>query len=388
MTSTNAAQATFSDEVPEAPAWGIKVDAPLLICSALLMMTGLVLVASSSIAIADRGPGSPLGLFWHQAAYATAALTASAGMCFIEMNLLRKVSGVLLICSILSLAILFVPGIGQTINGSTRWLSLGIANLQPSEFVKLAVVLYLGGYLVRRAEEVRSSMSGFFKPVLILIIIAVLLLLEPDFGATAVVFTTALAMLFLGGVPLRTFFGWMGLIGGAMAVVLMAAPYRMKRLTTFMDPWADPFDSGFQLAQALIAIGRGDWFGVGLGASVQKLFYLPEAHTDFLFAVLGEEFGFVGMTVVMGLFAVLVWRGFSIAREAADRGDTFSAHVAHGLALLLGLQAIVNIGVNMGVLPTKGLTLPLMSYGGSSLLASSLAVAMLLRVSYETRRAR
>ena len=387
MSITATAQATFAASPAQARTLFSNLDVPLLIAASLLLTIGLVMVLSSSIAISDRA-STPLALFWRQCAYAIAALTAAAITFVISTQLLRQISGFALIASIVALTVLFIPGIGQTVNGSTRWLSLGIINLQPSEFAKLAVVLYLGGYLVRRAEEVRSSFSGFFKPVAILIMIASLLLLEPDFGATAVLFATAAGMLLLGGVPLRTFFGWMVVIGAAMVAVLLSAPYRLRRLTNFMDPWADPFDSGFQLAQALIAIGRGDWFGVGLGASVQKLFYLPEAHTDFLFAVLGEELGFVGMTLVMVLFAVVVWRGFTIARQAASTDNPFGSHVAHGIALLIGVQAIVNIGVNMGILPTKGLTLPLMSYGGSSLVASCVSIALLLRVGYEARLAR
>ena len=387
MSITAATQATVSASPDRGRNLLANLDAPLLIAASVLLAIGLVMVLSSSIAISDRA-STPLALFWRQCAYAVAALAAATITFAISTQLLRQVSAFALIASIVSLAILFIPGVGQTVNGSTRWLSLGVFNLQPSEFAKLAVVLYLGGYLVRRAAEVRSSLFGFFKPVLILALIAVLLLLEPDFGATAVLVATVAGMLLLGGVPLRTFFGWMAVIGAAMVVILLAAPYRMKRLTTFLDPWADPFDSGFQLAQALIAIGRGDWFGVGLGASVQKLFYLPEAHTDFLFAVLGEELGFVGMTLVMVLFAVVVWRGFTIAREAASTDNLFGSHVAHGIALLVGIQAIVNIGVNMGILPTKGLTLPLMSYGGSSLVASCVSIALLLRIGYEARLAR
>lgn len=387
MSITATAQATFAASPAQARTLFSNLDVPLLIAASLLLTIGLVMVLSSSIAISDRA-STPLALFWRQCAYAIAALTAAAITFVISTQLLRQISGFALIASIVALTVLFIPGIGQTVNGSTRWLSLGIINLQPSEFAKLAVVLYLGGYLVRRAEEVRSSFSGFVKPVAILIMIASLLLLEPDFGATAVLFATAAGMLLLGGVPLRTFFGWMVVIGAAMVAVLLSAPYRLRRLTNFMDPWADPFDSGFQLAQALIAIGRGDWFGVGLGASVQKLFYLPEAHTDFLFAVLGEELGFVGMTLVMVLFAVVVWRGFTIARQAASTDNPFGSHVAHGIALLIGVQAIVNIGVNMGILPTKGLTLPLMSYGGSSLVASCVSIALLLRIGYEARLAR
>jgi cell division protein FtsW len=267
-----------------------------------------------------------------------------------------------------------------------RWLSLGPLNLQPSEPMKLAMVLYLAGYLVRRGELVRSTMGGFLRPMSMLAVIGVLLLFEPDYGATVVLFTTALGMLFLGGVPFWSFVGWAAFVAVSMAVVVMTAPYRVERMLTFLNPWADPFGSGFQLTQALIAIGSGEWFGVGLGSSVQKLFYLPEAHTDFLFAVLAEELGMLGVLVVILLFTFVVWRAIAIGTRAEHAGHAYGAHLAYGVALLIGLQAFVNIGVNMGILPTKGLTLPLMSYGGSSLLVNSFAVGLVMRVDHELRR--
>jgi cell division protein FtsW len=271
------------------------------------------------------------------------------------------------------------------VNGSIRWLSLGPFNLQPSEPMKLAMVLYLAGYLVRRGELVRNTMGGFIRPMSMLAVIGVMLLFEPDYGATAVLFTTALGMLFLGGVPFWSFVGWAGFVALSMGVVVMAAPYRVERMMSFLNPWADPFGSGFQLTQALIAIGSGEWFGVGLGSSVQKLFYLPEAHTDFLFAVLAEELGMLGVLLVILLFTFLVWRAISIGSRAESAGHAYGAHLAYGVGLLIGLQAFVNIGVNMGILPTKGLTLPLMSYGGSSLLVNAFAVGLVMRVDHELR---
>lgn len=379
-------QAVPLTDLEAVPAWATRLDRVLLGATLALLAIGAVMVASASIDTAAKDGHAPLAVFWRHTIYLTLALGVLAVASRVELSFLRRISGYLLIGGIVLLALVLVPGIGREVNGSTRWIGLGPLTLQPSEFVKVFVVLFLSGYLVRRATELREDLSGFFKPVSILVLIAGLLLLEPDFGATVVVFSTALGMLLLGGVPLRTFAAWMAVIGLALAAILLMAPYRLERLMTFLNPWAHPWDSGFQLIQALIAIGRGEWFGVGLGASVQKLFYLPEAHTDFLLAVLGEELGAVGICVVLALFMTLVWRGFAIARNAARRGDAFGAHLAHGLTLLVGAQAFINAGVNLGVLPTKGLTLPLMSYGGSSLLASCLAIGLLVRVEYESRR--
>jgi cell division protein FtsW len=249
------------------------------------------------------------------------------------------------------------------------------------------MVIYLAGYLVRREEEVRTRFSGFLKPGLLLGLVGVLLLLEPDFGAVAVLSATVLGMLFLGGVRLWQFALVVLLAVGALAAVAVSSPYRLERLTTFLDPWADPFNSGFQLTQALIAFGRGEWLGVGLGAGVQKLFYLPEAHTDFLFAVLAEELGLVGALGVLGLFTLLVGRAFAIGSRALQAGRRYPAYLALGLGLWIALQVIISVGVNTGLLPTKGLTLPLMSYGGSSLVTNCLAIALLLRVDHELRTA-
>jgi cell division protein FtsW len=387
MSSTVASQqAVPLNELESVPSWAAGYDRTLLGATIALLAIGAVMVASASIDTAARDGHAPLAVFWRHCVYVLLALGVLGVSSRLELSFLQRVSPYLLIGGIVLLALVLLPGIGREVHGSTRWIGLGPLSLQPSEFVKVGVVLYMSGYLVRRAAEVREDLSGFFKPVAILVVIAGLLLLEPDFGATVVVFATALGMLFLGGVPLRTFAGWMIVIVGALAVILFMAPYRLERLMTFLNPWAHPWDSGFQLIQALIAIGRGEWFGVGLGASVQKLFYLPEAHTDFLLAVLGEELGCLGICVVLALFMTIVWRGFAIARNAARNGDSFGAHLAHGITLLVGLQAFVNAGVNLGVLPTKGLTLPLMSFGGSSLLASCLAIGLLLRVEYESRR--
>jgi cell division protein FtsW len=271
------------------------------------------------------------------------------------------------------------------VNGSTRWINLGIIRLQVSEPAKLLAFIYMAGYLVRRGDEVRNSGAGFLKPLGLLLVAAVLLLLEPDFGATVVLMTTALVMMFMAGVSLWKFGGLIALAGAAFASLAILSPYRLNRLTAFIDPWNDPFNTDFQLTQSLIAIGRGEWFGVGLGASIQKLFYLPEAHTDFVFAVFAEEMGLVGITVLLGLYAFVVFRSYRIAATAEQGGNLFAAYLAYGIGTWLGIQAIINIGVNTGLLPTKGLTLPLMSYGGSSMLVSCVAIALLLRIDYETR---
>ena len=353
-----------------------------------LTALGIVMVASASISIAERDFEDPFFYFSRQAMFLALGLGLAWGALQIEMRIWCRASPILLVLGISVLALILIPGVGREVNGSVRWLRFGSFGLQPSEPMKLFLILYLAGYLVRRSVEVRSVFSGFFKPMLVLGIIAGLLLLEPDYGTTVVIFTTALGMMFLAGVPFFRFMSWMSLVTLFLTALVFAAPYRLERLTTFVNPWADPFGSGFQLTQALIAIGRGEWFGVGLGNSIQKLFYLPEAHTDFLFAVLAEELGMVGIVVVIGLFSWVTWRAFAIARRAELVERLFEAYVAYGIGLLIGLQAFVNIGVNMGMLPTKGLTLPLMSYGGSSMLTHCLCVGVLLRIDFELRAGR
>jgi cell division protein FtsW len=352
-----------------------------------LVVLGLVMVASASVAIADRRLDQPLYYFYRHLIYVAAGLAAAATALALPVRAWRRVSGFLLLTGIVLLGLVLVPGIGREVNGSMRWIGFGAFNLQPSELVKVFMWMYLAGYLVRRGAEVRGALSGFAKPLVLLMVIAVLLLLEPDYGATAVLFATVLGMLFLGGVPLLRFTGWLLAALAILAAAAAIAPYRLQRLTSFLDPWADPFASGFQLTQALMAVGRGEWLGVGLGNGVQKLFYLPEAHTDFLFAVLGEELGFAGMTLVLALFTFLAWRAFAIARRAEVGGCAYGAYLAYGIGLGITLQALVNVGVNLGVLPTKGLTLPLMSYGGSSMVANGFAVGLLLRLDMELRRA-
>jgi len=359
-------------------------DWPLLFCAAALLGLGLVMIASASVGIADRQVGDPTYYLVRQSLYVGLGLAAAFIAWQLPLSVWERSGPMWIIATLLLLLALFVPGLGRTVNGATRWLLLGPFNLQVSELAKLAMIIYLAGYLVRRGEEVRTTVGGFLKPMALVALFGVLLLAEPDFGATVVLAATALAMMFLGGVRLWLFGVLVLFAMGAMAVVALGASYRLERLTAFLNPWADPFNSGFQLTQALIAFGRGEWFGVGLGSSVQKLFYLPEAHTDFVYAVLVEELGMVGGSIVVLLFTALVGRIFRIGRNAAGAGMAFASHLCYGVGVWFALQAFINMGVNMGLLPTKGLTLPLMSYGGSSMIVMCVALALVQRVSLET----
>jgi cell division protein FtsW len=388
VSEVDAVQALPADYARSADALLARWDVPLATAVLVLLGLGLVMVASASMSAAAGELGQPLHYLWKQALFLAGGLGLGVFTLAVPTDLWHRAGPLLLLMGVVLLVLVLVPGIGREVNGSMRWIKLGPLNLQPSEPTKLWVAVYLAGYLVRRAEQVRSHAAGFFKPIAVLSLIAVLLLLEPDYGAAVVLFATALGMLFLGGVPFWSFIGWMTAVGAVMGAVVVAAPYRVERLLSFLNPWADPFGSGFQLSQALIAIGRGEWLGVGRGSSVQKLYYLPEAHTDFLYAVLAEELGLVGAATVLGLYGFVVWRAIAIGARAERRGWGFCAYLAYGIGLLIGLQAYVNIGVNVGLLPTKGLTLPLMSYGGSSLLVSCLALGMLLRIDHELRARR
>jgi cell division protein FtsW len=291
----------------------------------------------------------------------------------------------MLLISLLMLMMVLIPGIGRVVNGSRRWLSFGPIGIQVSELAKMTIIFYMSGYLVRQEQSVSQSVLGFLRPMAVLGVIATLLLLEPDFGATVVISGTVMAMLFLSGVKLRYYLGLMITVGVALVFLAVSSPYRLARLTTFLDPWADQFNSGYQLTQSLIAFGRGGGSGVGLGDGVQKLFYLPESYTDFLFAVLAEELGLVGILLVLGLYSILVVRGFCIGYNAHTQGRLFAAYTAYGITFWLGLQASINMGVNAGLLPTKGLTLPLLSYGGASMVVNCIVIALLLRIDYENR---
>ena len=362
-----------------------RVDYWLLFTVLALALLGLVMVSSASITFADREIGRPFYYAIRQAIYLGCGVVIGLLLFKLRLIDLERMAMPLLLSAFAMLVLVLLPGVGVEVNGASRWINVGLFNVQVSELAKLFFIIYLASYLARHGEEVRTQISGFLKPIGLLVIAAVLLLLEPDFGATVVLAAIVMGMIFMAGVKLYQFGGVLGLGALLMASMAVSSPYRMKRLTTFIDPWADPFDSGFQLTQSLIAIGRGEWFGVGLGASIQKLFYLPEAHTDFVFAVLAEELGLLGVCTIIVLYAVLVWRAFVIAAQAVKAENFFASYLAYGIGIWFGLQSFINIGVNMGLLPTKGLTLPLMSYGGSSMVVMCAAIALLLRIDYETR---
>ncbi|MAM87309.1 putative lipid II flippase FtsW [Allohahella sp. A8] len=358
----------------------------MYISTLLLTLFGIIMVFSSSIDYAvDSNLDSTHYLVRHLF-FLVIGCAVSIVVLKTPSERLFGLSVLALAVSIILLVLVLVPGIGKTVNGSTRWINLGPINLQASEFAKLGLIIYIAGYLARKVEEVRQSWWGFFKPLLVFLVCALLLLSEPDFGALVVVLTAVLGMIFLSGVKLSHFSLLILLTLAALALLAVAEPYRLARLTSYTDPWVDQYDSGYQLTQALIAFGRGEWFGVGLGNSVQKLSYLPEAHTDFVFAVTAEEFGLIGALLLLLTFAALVVSGLRVGRKAERLERLFQAYLAYGIAILVGIQVLVNLGVNTGLLPTKGLALPFISYGGSSLVGSLLAVALLVRIETESLR--
>ena len=361
----------------------LKIDTILLSIVLALLLGGFVILASASISISENAANNPF--FYIERQLLAAAIGAAAGtVClFIPMQVWQNLGPLMLLLGLFLLAVVLVPGVGHEVNGSTRWVRVGFMNLQVSEPARLCFLMYLSGYLVRRNKALREEFVGFLRPMLVLTLACGLLLMEPDFGAAIVLMATAMTMLFVAGARIRDFVVFFCAAIFAVIALTVAAPYRMKRLTGFLDPWSDPYDSGFQLTQSLIAIGRGEWFGVGLGDSVQKLFYLPEAHTDFVFAVFAEEFGLFGSLVLVGLFLALLWRIYKLGMRAHEAERFFEAYFAIGLGTWLGLQAFINIGVNMGLLPTKGLTLPLISYGRSSLIITMICIGLLLRIHHE-----
>ena len=361
------------------------LDPWVLVITISIIVLGITMVGSASISIAERNNGEPFYYLYRQLTAAGLGIGLGTIVLFTPLMFWQKTGPVFLLIGIILLIAVLLPGIGKEINGSSRWIPMGVFNLQVSELVKLAMIIYLAGYLVRHSENVRKTVKGFIMPMFVLAGVAVLLLMEPDLGPTVVISVTALGMLFLGGVRLWQFLILILIMAVSVYYLIILEPYRLARLQSFMDPWADPFNSGFQLTQSLIAFGRGELTGVGLGNSIQKLFYLPEGHTDFLFAVLAEELGAIGAISVIALFSTLVSRIFILARKADLAKQTFSAYMMYGLAIWIGLQAFVNIAVNMGVLPTKGLTLPLMSYGGSSMMIMCVVIALILRAEHETR---
>jgi cell division protein FtsW len=370
---------------------------PTLAWSALLLLAiGVIMVYSASIAMAETAAYTgyrPWYFLARHAVYVAAGIAAGFVTFQVPLNVWQRLAPYLFIIGALLLVAVLIPGIGKAVNGSKRWLSLIVINLQPSEFMKLFVVLYAASYSMRKADFLHAEQPlkhtlfrGFLPLLAVMIAISALLLQEPDFGACVVIIAIAFGILFLGGLDWRLLIGLSLLLPVALWVLIWIAPYRLHRFTGFLDPWSDPLGKGYQLTHSLIAFGRGEWFGVGLGASVEKLLYLPEAHTDFLLAVIAEELGFIGVAVVICLFAWLLLRTYAIGRQAGRLERPFAALVAHGIGMWLGVQTFINAGVNMGVLPTKGLTLPFLSFGGSGIVANCMAVAILLRVDYENRR--
>jgi cell division protein FtsW len=363
-----------------------KWDPWLLGSVATLLIAGSIMVHSASASIAERLTGNSLHFLLRHLLSVGLGMIGMLIAMRTRVRLWENLGPYLLLIGIALLVVVLLPGIGRHVNGSSRWIPLGVVNLQPSELVKLFVIVYVAGYLVRKQEELRFFTQGILMVSIVVAVIGMLLLQEPDLGSVVVICLTVFCMLFLGGVRFWHFMAVVLAAVGGMVLLTLVSPYRMARITGFLDPWADPFNTGFQLTQALIAFGRGEWLGVGLGASIQKMFYLPAAHTDFLFAVLAEEFGLLGVLTVMALFAVIVWRAFRIAAAAERNGRVYAARLAQGIGLYLGFQAMINMGVNMGALPTKGLTLPFLSYGGSSMIVSCVAAGLLLMIEREQRR--
>lgn len=364
--------------------WPLQRDATWLLCSVVaLTLIGLVGMGSASVEFAVDTYGGPFAFVQRYLFHMGLGMLAGFAVYRVPVATWQRTGWLWLCLGLVLLTLVLVPGIGRTVNGARRWLALGPLTFQVSELVKLFVIIYLAGYLVRRHAELRNRWSGFIKPMAVVFMVTLLLLLEPDFGATVVTAGTAFGMVFLAGVKIGQFL--LVILSGVSAglVLILTSPYRKARLIGFTDPWADQFNSGYQLTQSLIAFGRGEWFGVGLGNSIQKLSYLPEAHTDFVFAILGEEFGLFGALCVLALFSILVGSMFRIGRRAEKGGQLFSAFICYGIALLLSMQVFINVGVNTGLLPTKGLTLPFLSYGGSSVIVCLMSVALILRIDGE-----
>ncbi|MDG4549667.1 MAG: putative lipid II flippase FtsW [Candidatus Contendobacter sp.] len=393
MLNPTASIAASGNALPRAGADRAALPFPdpwILVPALLLLALGLLMVASASMPIAERQTGQPFHFLLRQGAFAGLGLLAAGVVFQVPVARWRQAGPWLLLAAIGLLVLVLVPGIGKEVNGSRRWIGIGPINVQASEIAKLFALVYIAGYLKRHGEELRTanfrtSALALFRPMLVLGVLAVLLLLEPDFGSVVVLMATALGMVFLAGVNLWQFGALQVGTVAVMGVLILSSPYRLERVLSFLNPWANPETTGYQLVHSLIAIGRGELFGVGLGESVEKLFYLPEAYTDFLFAVLAEELGLVGVLTVIVLFMTVVWRAFRIGQRAERLDLRFSAWLAYGIGLWFGIQALFNMGVNMGVLPTKGLTLPLMSYGGSSVMTMCATLALLLRIDVETR---
>ena len=378
---------TVTQALPRHEQWEVTGPDPILLALfGSIMAFGLMMVFSATVSNDHALASSNFTHVVMQLVYLVAGLITAIIVSLFPLSIWREHSKHLLFFGFLMLAIVLIPGIGVSVNGSQRWLPLGPIRMQPSELMKLIMIIYTAGFLVRQGERVKEFKVGILSMALVIAVTGTLLLLEPDFGSTVVITATVIAMMFLGGVRIAHFILCLGVGVGLFAVLAITSPYRLQRIMSFMDPFSDPFNSGFQLVQALIAVGRGEWLGVGLGNSIQKLFYLPHAHNDFLLAVIGEELGFIGLLLLIVLFAMLISRIFRLAMLAERSGRMFEARVAQGIGLLLAFQAIINIGVNLGVLPTKGLTLPFMSYGGSSLVANCLLMGVLFAIDREVRQ--
>lgn len=373
-----------------APLFGERrfdMDLPLLVGGLALLGLGLVMVTSASMEVAAGQLGNPLYYMNRQLVYMIIGVLAMLATLAVPVGLWEQFRFPLLFLGFALLIAVLIPGIGREVNGSWRWIAVGPINVQPSELAKLFAVVFLAGYLVHRRDEVKEEWFGFIKPFMVLGPMAWLLIIEPDFGATVVLMGAATGMLFLGGVGLFRFTLLFGSLGGLAALLVLFEPYRLQRLTGFLNPWNDPYGSGYQLTQALIAFGRGEWLGTGLGNSIQKQFYLPEAHTDFVFAVLAEELGLIGALAAFALLIFVAVRALYIGLWAERAGRYFSAYLAYGLAIMWCGQVLINVGVNIGLLPTKGLTLPFLSYGGSSLVVCCISLGLLLRIDWERRQA-
>ncbi|MDO9423451.1 MAG: putative lipid II flippase FtsW [Methylobacter sp.] len=359
-------------------------DPVLLSVSISLLLIGYVMVASASLHLGIKMTGSGLYYPVRQLMHIGLGLVFGGLVAAVPMKVWEQNGPWLFISGLLLLVIVLIPGLGVKVNGSVRWLSIGGVRIQVSEVVKFFSVIYMAGYVTRYQESVQNAAFGLLKPLGLFSVASLLLLLEPDFGSAVIIIMIAMGIMFLAGARLSQFIVLLSVIGVLAILLVYFSPYRLIRVTSFMDPWADPLNSGFQLVQALISFGRGEWLGVGLGSGIQKLFYLPEAHTDFLFSVIAEELGLVGVVIVIGLFSLLVWRTFAIGAAAEQAGQRFSAFIAYGLGIWFGFQSFVNMGVNMGILPTKGLTLPLLSYGGGSMMIMCCALGLLFRIQSET----
>ncbi len=365
---------------------GKSYDESLLWVIVFMTAFSLVMVFSASISFAQADGGNKWIYLQKQALFVAAGALFAFFAFHTPMKIWKKATPYILTVSIVLLILVLIPGIGKEVNGARRWIPMGLVNIQPSEIFKLATILYIASFVTRREEVLHSFKRGLLPVAFIMAVGLALLVKEPDFGSFMMIAAIAVAMLFLGGMPIKWFLSTLSLGGVLTTVLILIAPYRMQRVVVFLDPWEDPYGKGYQLTHSLLAFGRGEWLGVGLGASIEKQFYLPEAHTDFIMAVIAEEFGFIGMLTLIAVYGWLVWRSFSIGAQAKVLELYYSAAIAKGIGIWIGVQSFFNIGVNLGLLPTKGLTLPLMSYGGSAVLVMMVAIALLLRIDWENRR--